>query len=292
MQRLCAIVLCLLAGTPAASAQDAATLRARYAELREDLSRNVFQRPLHLQSHQTGDSIQGDIHAVIEQPFPAVAPALQGMNHWCDMLILHLNVKSCSGSSTAAGDVLGLNVGRKFDQPLDETYRYEFAYRIAELDPGYLRIELRAPQGSLGTRDYRITLETALLDARRSFLRLSYSYSYGMTARIALQGYLKTIGRDKRGFTIVGRNADDRPIHIGGMRGVIERNTMRYFLAVEAYLGALQVPETEQVAKRLRDWYDGTERYAAQLHEIGRDDYLRMKQNEIQRQQSPGVREK
>ena len=26
-----------------------------------------------------------------------------------------------------------------------------------------------------------------------------------------------------------------RPVHVGGMRGVMERNTMRYFLATEAY---------------------------------------------------------
>ncbi|MCY1186091.1 hypothetical protein D9M73_269280 [compost metagenome] len=66
-----------------------------------------------------------------------------------------------------------------------------------------------------------------------------------MAARVAMQGYLATIGRDKVGFSIVGNNARGQPIHVGGTRGVIERNTMRYYLAIEAYLSALSAPAAE-----------------------------------------------
>lgn len=71
---------------------------------------------------------------------------------------------------------------------------------------------------------------------------------------------------------------------MGGMRGVIERNTMRYYLAVEAYLGALATPMPAQIEKRLNDWYAGVERYPVQLHELGRDEYLDLKRREILRQ--------
>ncbi len=66
------------------------------------------------------------------------------------------------------------------------------------------------------------------------------------------------------------------------MRGVVERNTMRYYLAIEAYLGALTTPVPQQLEKRLNDWYSGIERYPLQLHEIERSEYLAMKRSEVQ----------
>src|SRR5205085_12651202 len=113
---------------------------------------------------------------------------------------------------------------------------------------------------------------------------LSYSYSYGVIARIAMQVYLATIGSGKGGFTVVGKEPGSQPRYVGAMRGVTERNTMRYYLAVEAYLGALSVPKRERTEKSLRDWFDAIERYPRQLHEMQRDDYLAMKRREYARQ--------
>jgi len=70
------------------------------------------------------------------------------------------------------------------------------------------------------------------------------------------------------------------------MRGVVERNTMRYYLAIEAFLGALSVPPQARLEKRLRDWFAAAERYPRQLHEKERDEYLKMKRREYLRQQS------
>ena len=87
---------------------------------------------------------------------------------------------------------------------------------------------------------------------------------------------LSTLGRAKVGFSVVERTAAGEPIYVKGVRGVAERNTMRYFLAIEAHLGALAVPARERRDKALRDWFDATERYP-QLREMSRDDYLAMK---------------
>jgi hypothetical protein len=65
---------------------------------------------------------------------------------------------------------------------------------------------------------------------------------------------------------------------------------MRYYLAVEAYLGASDFPPLERPERRLRDWFDATERYAAQLHELERSQYLEMKRREIARQKEPSLR--
>jgi hypothetical protein len=110
-----------------------------------------------------------------------------------------------------------------------------------------------------------------------------------LVGQLAMRAYLSTIGRDKVGFTVVGRESDNQPRLIGGMRGLVERNTMRYYLAIEAYLGALSAPPTARVEKRLRDWFAATEAYPRQLHEIEQNEYLAMKRKEYSRQQAEVV---
>ena len=278
-----AALLCALAGVPPAFAQDAASLGARHTALTAALRSNQFQRPLYLESREDSGDVQGDVYARLEQPFGLVGPALQGMGYWCDILILHLNVKRC-GASATGGDTLSVNIGRKFDQPLADAYLFEFRYAVAASRPDYLRVELSAAAGPLGTSRYRIVLEVIPLDAGHSFLHLSYAYAQGTAARWATQVYLATLGRAKVGFSIVGRERDGRPIYIGSTRGVIERNAMRCYLAIESYLGALAAPAAEQREKRLNDWFAAVERYPVQLHEMERGDYLRMKRLEIRRQ--------
>lgn len=279
----CLLLLCSASGL--LQAGDAAALRARHLALAEPLANNPFQRPLYLESTQGDSLLQGDIYAELEQPFSQAGPALQGIEQWCELLILHLNVKGCQTSGTAAQARLKLYVGRKFAQPLADAYPFEFHYRVEAAQSDYLRVLLAAPQGPLGTQDYRIVLEVLALDARRSFLHLSYAYRYGVAANLAMQGYLATGGRDKVGFSIVGKTASGAPQYLDGMRAVIERNTMRYYLAIDAYLGALALPVAARQNKRLNDWHSGVERYPRQLHELERAAYLSMKRQEIRRQQ-------
>ena len=170
------------------------------------------------------------------------------------------------------------------DNQLIATHPRSYARQQDILDPlHYLALRLEAADGPLGTRDFRIALELTPAPAGGSFMRLSYSYRYGLAARLALQGYLATLGRDKVGFSIVGRAADGSPIYIEGLRGAVERNTLRYYLAIEAYLGALALPPAQQPESRLQAWFDATERHPLQLHELERDDYLAMKRRELAR---------
>lgn len=273
--------LCFL---PRAQAQDSAAMNARQVALREALASNAFGRPLVLESTQSDNGLKGDIHAVVGQPFGIVSPALQGMDNWCDILIVHLNVKNCVARGSGANSVLRLAVGRKFDQPLADTYRVDFAYRVGASQPDYLQVLLEADTGPLGTRDYRIVIELVPRDATSSFVHMSYSYAYGIAARLAMQAYLATIGQDKVGFSITGRAADGAPIFIDGVRGVVERNTMRYYLAIEAYLGAIHLPQAQRAERRLRDWFTAIERYPRQLHELERDEYMSTKRRELAQQ--------
>ena len=267
----------------AASAQDAATLRARHAALQDKFANNQFGRPLVLESVETSGDLKGDVYAVVDHPFPLVQQALQSADHWCDILILHLNVKRCRASGAAA-KTLNLSVGRKFDQPIEDAYQLNFAYRVVAATNDYLQVLLTADEGPLSTKNYRIQVEAVPVDAKRSVVHMSYAYGYGFAARMAMQTYLATLGSAKVGFTILDRK-DGKPVYQAGVLGLLERNTMRYYLAIDAYLSAYSLPAADQFEKRIREWYASTERYAAQLHEMEQNEYLDMKRKEMRRQQ-------
>ena len=180
-------------------------------------------------------------------------------------------------------EVLSLVVGRKFDQPLDEGYKVEFNYAMPGAGADYLRVQMAADAGPMGTKNYRLALEAIPLDPKTSFIHMSYAYGYGAAARFAMQAYLATAGRDKIGFSVVGKTEDGKPIYIDGVRGVVERNTMRYFLAIDAYLGSLSAPEGQRVEKRLNDWYVAAGKYPRQISEMERGEYLAMKRKETSR---------
>jgi len=277
--------LTLLCAQAQAQQLSAGTLLTRHAELREQLADNPFQRPLIVESSDHDDQLKGEIYAQLEQPFAVIAPQLKTMAQWCDVLILHLNVKSCRPSSVNAVETLSIKIGRKFEQPLEDAHPFDFLYQVKGDQSDFLHVQLTATEGPLVTSDYNIELQLVALDEQRSFLHLSYAYNYGLVSKASMQGYLATIGRDKVGFSVTGNGSDGQPIYQDGMRGVVERNTMRYYLALEAYLGALSGTSAERQEKRLNDWHSAVERFPLQLHELERSEYLAMKHMEIRRQQ-------
>jgi hypothetical protein len=260
-------------------------LRAKYTELSRQLLYNQFQRPLYLDSAESSSDLKGEIFAIVDYPFANVNDALNNPAHWCDVLILHINIKYCHASINQSGTSLSVALGKKYDQPLEDAYRVEFNYRGMITTPDYFSVQLNALTGPLSTHDYRIAIEATPIKDGRTFLHFTYAYGFGLSGRLALQGYLATIGRDKVGFSISGKQADGQPTYIKGVRGVVERNTMRYFLAIDAYLAALTSLAADRPEKRLNYWFKGTDQYASQLHEVEREEYLQMKRKEIIRQQ-------
>ena len=253
-------------------------LRAQQAALRNELANNVFGQPIHLDSSEDGARLSGDVYALVDHPFPRVAASIKHPAQWCEVMILVINVKHCE----AAEHRVAVNVGRKHDQPLKDTYRIDFAHEVAADTPGYLLMRLHADAGPMGTSDFRISLE-AIPSGQRVFIHLRYGYTNGFAARLAMQGYLSTLGRNKVGFSIVDRQPDGEPVYVRSMRGAIERTTMRYYLAIAAYLDSLSAPPPERTERRLRAWFAATERYARQLHEMDEDTYLALKRQELRR---------
>jgi hypothetical protein len=260
----------------AAHAQDASALHAKFDSLQDKLAHNPYGRPLVLQSTQTSDRLEGEVYARVDQPYAMVRKSLQGTDNWCGILILHLNVKMCHAQPAG----LDMALGRKYDQPVDDAYKLHFDYKLASDSADYLRAELTSGDGPLGTKDYRIAVEAAPLDAAHTMLHMSYAYGFGFAARVAMNTYLSTAGASKVGFSTSGKDSDGAPRYVGGVRGLVERNTMRYYLAIDDYVAA---PAPSQLEQRLNTWFDATERYPRQLHEVEKNDYLAMKRDEAKR---------
>jgi hypothetical protein len=272
-----------------ATGDPAAALQREYRSLLPVLAKNHFGRPLDLQSEEGGSQLKGDIHARLDHPYSEVQSALTKPEGWCEVLILHLNVKYCrvlaKGEPQGGPGELLVKAGKKEFEPLEKSHTAIFRFRLLQSSPGYFEAELNAPEGPIGTRDYRVTLSAIPVSATQTFIHLRYGYGFGAMGNMAMSAYLAGPGRNKRGFTPDGQNEDGKPDFIRGPRSIVERNCMRYYLAIAAYLDSLRLPPMGRQEARLEQWFDSTEEYALQLHEMSRAEYLNIKQRELARQQ-------
>lgn len=260
-------------------------LRNKYTELKDELKTSQFKRELYMDSKEASDNLKGEIYAVVDYPFATVDKALNDSSHWCDLLILHINIKYCYATVNKADTILTVDLGKKEEQALADTYQVKFNYQQLETSKDYFALALNAKDGPVGTSDYHILVEATPISDKKTFLHFTYAYSFGLKGRLAMSTYLATVGRNKVGFTIVEKTPEVK--YIQGVRGVIERNTMRYYLAIDAYLANFNAAKEGLQEKRFQTWYDNTRLYSKQLYEVERDDYLAMKRKEYQRQQEP-----
>lgn len=266
---------------PRASAGDA--LQAVREQLLPQLRTSAFGEPLVLRSVEGSDRVEGDVYADLDHAIGEVDAAFGSPAAVCELLLLHLNVHACEPSAAAAGDTLAIEVGPKRAGALGNSYRMDYRLDRQAVGTSYLRVTLQAAEGPLSTRDYRIVFEAVPLDGGRSFVHLGYAYRYGFVARLAMQAYLATAGRAKIGFTVTGRGADGQPVYVRGERAALERNVIRYYLALQAHCATNTRPPQERTEARLRTWFALTERYAPQLHEFELDDYLSEKHADLAR---------
>lgn len=284
----CALIFVACAFAFQAHANDVAAqqLLNKFAALNQRLNQNAFMRPIVLDSLETPNRAAGEIHAVVDYPFAVVSAALNRPDHWCDVISLHINTKYCRPEVLPGGTLLKVNIGKKTPESLENAPRIEFNYQAIEQTPRYLAIALDAKTGPMGTSNYRIELEAVALPNNKSFLHLSYSYSMNFAARFAVQTYLATVGSSKLGFTQIGGTSNNQRQYITGVRALVERNTMRYYLAIDSFLASATDEPSTRLEKRLQAWFTATERYPGQLHELDRGTYLLMKRDEYQRQQT------
>ncbi len=269
----------LAAEEPALARQ---ALFANYSAIRAK-AESKFGIPLYLQSKEESRHQSAELYGILDYPFATVRDALREPAAWCAITPLDLNVKACTYRMSDDQQHVTLYAGRKFYQPPDNAYPLEFSFRVTAERPDYLAVTLHARKGPYFTKDYEMSLEAAPFDPAGTLLRFGYSYRFGLWARLAMKTYFSTVGSDKKGFTVVASDKEGKPVYVQGIRGAVERNAVRYYFALMAYMDTLAYPEEERFEKRLERWYDLTARYP-QLYEEGRDEYLADKRHEHENQ--------
>jgi hypothetical protein len=284
LEKILLYILLLLTGglpllSPAWGLEDpAVSLGKRYREFQAEKQGRPADLPIQVISADREGVLEAKIYAVLPWDFASLAEILTSAENWCELVPVVFNVKACTLQEARNSTQLTFYVGRKFFEPPEKAYELKYDFSVKTLRDDYFHIALVAEEGPLGTRDYLLEVE-AIRIADKTFLSVGTSYRSSMFSRLATRGYLATLGRDKIGFTVVGGDADN-PEYIQGVRGIVERNAVRYYLALQVYLETRHLPPEGRFMAAAELWYDLTEQYHDQLYEMEKADYLDIKRRE------------
>lgn len=278
------LLLAVIVWIPSSYAIEAdETSRRNEAPLNADHSEQLGGLPIAITSVFADGLASGVASGPLDFPFADVDMAFRQPAAWCAMLTLHLNVKACTVVDDRTRIWLRLFFGPKDFQSAKNATQMDYEFELEKDAPDQLKVRLHASRGPMGTRDYEITLSVTSQDDLHTLVTLKYQYKMGTRGKLAMQSYLNTIARAKIGFTASEQNGGIR--YVSGIRGMTERNVMRYYFAIMAHLECLVPPSecTNNLVAASR-WFDFTERFPQQLHELSKDDYLRNKRLEFQQQ--------
>jgi len=255
-------------------------LAEKYFEIKNQTIPLLEGRPLHVRSQIKGNRLQADVFAIKQQTVEELFDVLSVAKNWCQFVTLHLNIKACTYQSDKQA-ILTFYAGRKFYQSAEDAFALQYQFQIKEKAKDYFKLLLSADEGPFSTSDYQIVVEVKSMEDK-SIVHFSLAYSSSLTSRMGTSVYLSTIGSDKKGFS-QRINERGQSEFIQGTEGIIERNVMRYFLALNIYLKAVTA-DTKSTQKLASDWYDESEKYSLQLHELEKKDYMSNKAREFSQQ--------
>lgn len=270
--------------TGASFADSANELAEKYEKIENSLLENTYGIPIYLESDGEKDLMQGEVYGIIYQPFKKLSQSLSSMKNWCEIMPQHLNIKACTYEYLENQCRLTFYTSRKHYKKADNVYRLKYKFNVTSLNDDYFNATLKAKNGPLDTKDYNIRVAAIPLGDESTFIHLSYEYRNGFVTRMAMSTYLSTIGRNKMGFSVEGKDEYNKPIYIQGVRGVIERNAIRYYFAIMSYLNTLSDRKEKRFESKISHWFDLTEQYHKQLYEMDKADYLKYKRMERQDQ--------
>jgi len=254
-----------------------------YQELQEDARRGPFGFPLHLHAEERQDLVRAEIHGILDHPFRTVGGTLTRPVSWCEFLPLNLNIKACTFQAQAPETILTLYIGGKSFQTPEAAARQPYRFQVRARERGYVAIALNALEGLLGTKAHLLEIEAAGV-AGRTVVLLRSAYEPSAASKLLTTIYLATLARSKVGFSGAPNGPAGQGGFVKGEQGLIERNAMRYYLLLKAFLDTQGLPSGHQFEARLDVAYDLMDRYPAQLHEMEKPEYLDVKRRERENQ--------
>ncbi len=256
-----------------------------YTQIKPVLEKNAYGIPVYIHSTDENDTMTGVIYGVLHHPFDTVRAALSSAANWCKVAPQHLNIKACTYQTEKDFCQLRFYSGRKYYENPDDVYQLDYRFEIHEQSKDFIHVRLSSDDGPAGTSQYKLNIKIIPINTSSSFIYFSYSYQYNFITSIGMSTYLATLGSGKVGFSETGKDEQGKPIYIGGVRGIIERNAVRYYLAIQSYLDTRHIADEKQFNARINKWFDLTEKHHLQLYEMDKEDYLQYKQQEYEDQQ-------
>jgi len=256
----------------------------KYHKIEKELEKSSLTIPFYVESSVSKNASHVDIYGTIKYPFDIVENELQLPMNWCDIILLHSNVRACTYRKVNDTWLLTLYNVKKFQDPLKDAYQMNFEYRVIAQQSGLFAILLAARTGKFGTKDHQFGLEAIPLDKDRTFIHLRYSYRYSRWGYLLMKSYFSLFGGGRVGFSVIGTDSDGSPVYVGGLKGAIESNVLRYYLTILAYMDTLKIPVDQRFEKRISQWYDLTARYKRQLFEMEKEAYLTYKRQDQESQ--------
>ncbi len=268
---LCSPFTTVWAGTKARHLQQAYEgFQKRYGVLAPHI-------PLSLHSTQTGARIRTEVYGTVHGSFADVAQTLSRPEGYCEFLPPLLNLKTCIHYRDNSEDRIRFYVGgKRFMSPIG-TIHIVSILRVVTHTADDLHVRLSSVNGDVDEHGYRVDIEIAPF-GKNVLARVYTDYNPDRLTRMAVAAYVRTFASDKIGFTRVPGGTKGE--YVRGMSGIIERNTVRAFLAMQAYLDTLSVEPDRRYEARLQRWFGLTEQFPEQLHEMNRADYLSAKRRE------------
>ena len=251
-----------------------------YHSLKPLLEDNVYGIPVYISSSDENNIMTGSIYGVVDHPFEQLVRHMRPARNWCDIAPLHLNVKACTYQAIDNRCQITFYSGRKFYEKADDVYQLAYQFRSVQQSHDFIHLQLSADEGPMGTSQYRLDFRAIPVDSGKSFIHFKYAYRYNFIASMGMSTYLATLGSGMVGFSQSGKDNKGQPVYVDGVRGVIERNSVRYYLAIKTYLDTSNVPSDKRFETRTNKWFSLTENYPQQLYEMERQDYLDYKRRE------------
>jgi hypothetical protein len=221
--------------------------------------------------------VTGEIRGIVDHPFRESAAILTQPASWCEFISLTPNVKACTFQQDGPAVVLTLYLGWRGYRTPEESTAQPYRFLVREYQPEYAALSLRAAEGLLGTRAHRFDVEAADVSGKTVFV-LRCSYEPSALSRMVTTVFLATLGRNRIGFSRV--ESGDQLDYVRGIQGMIERNAMRYYLALKAFLDTYALPSRDRFEARISAAFDLTDAYPAQLRMMEKREYLDIKRRE------------
>jgi len=267
-----AFVILLLAST----AWGKTSLLDHYHRLKNGKSITLPGTHISLSSSIQDDALSAEVSSIVDTPFDAIVAALSQPDNWCQIMPLHFNIKACTYKTQENNAMLTVYSGRKIYEPPEDSYEMTYQFEIISQDDKQFSLRLHADEGPVGTSHYLIELD-AMPVAEGTLLQIHSSYQPSWFSSLLTSTYLSTVGSDKVGFSRIKQDGELQPVK--GIKGVIERNVMRYQIAIDAFLSNKSLPEPSRHEATLASWFKQNDSYP-QLHEMDENEYLEIKREE------------